>query len=106
MKTRKSSGVVKVYEGNSIFEAYSKLKRDLGDKAVILSTRHIKKGGFLGIGGSKIVQITATDNVKAAPRRNINPTQPLRSASVAQPVAPQIPNPAPVTTPLFPTQRV
>jgi flagellar biosynthesis protein FlhF len=88
MKSRRNTGVVRVYEGQSIFEAYSKLKRELGDKAVILSTKHLKKGGFLGFGGSKIVQITATDNVKMAPRRNGGMTsksnQQIQNSSPAQ----------------------
>jgi len=103
MKTKRASGAVKVYEGYSIFEAYSKLKKELGDKAVILSTRHIKKGGFLGFGGSKIVQITASDNVKIAPRRNVNSPirsqQPELSAATAVPPnqsAPRTAKPSPL----------
>jgi flagellar biosynthesis protein FlhF len=53
---------VRVFEGTSIFEAYSKLKRSLGEDAVILSTKHIKKGGMLGIGGKKFIQITASES--------------------------------------------
>jgi flagellar biosynthesis protein FlhF len=70
---------VRIFEGTSIFEAYSKLKRSLGEDAVILSTKHIKKGGMLGIGGKKFIQITASEpsphaqhriskNVSSAPK--------------------------------------
>lgn len=35
------------------------IKRELGDNAVILSSRRIKKGGFFGIGGKTYFEITA-----------------------------------------------
>jgi len=59
----------------------------LGEKAVILSTRHIKKGGFMGIGGSKIVQITASDNVKMAPRRTTQSPAQTQKTAINKPVA-------------------
>lgn len=68
MSQSRSSAKVHLFEAPSIFEAYSKLKSKLGPNAVILSTRSIKKGGILGLWGQKVVQITASVNVKA-PRR-------------------------------------
>ena len=75
---------VRIFEGTSIFEAYSKLKRSLGEDAVILSTKHVKKGGLLGIGGEKFIQITASE---ASPRRLQRPS-PTPSPSQNKPQNP------------------
>lgn len=68
MKQNKNSSIHQ-YEAPSLFEAYSKLKKDLGENAVILSTKTLKKGGFLGFGAQKVIQITASDSVRNIPRR-------------------------------------
>jgi len=44
-------------------EALARVKRDLGRHAVILHTRTLRKGGFIGIGGKTVVEITATNDV-------------------------------------------
>lgn len=59
---------VRIFEGGSIFEAYSKLKKSLGDDAVILSTRNIKRGGLFGFGGQRVIQITASEDAKVPQR--------------------------------------
>jgi flagellar biosynthesis protein FlhF len=41
--------------------ALQKVKKDLGRHAVILHTRTFRKGGFLGMGGRNMVEITATE---------------------------------------------
>jgi|SaaInlStandDraft_1057018.scaffolds.fasta_scaffold31033_2 flagellar biosynthesis protein FlhF len=61
-KRPKSAPSVRVFEGASIFEAYSQLKKDLGEHAVILSTKTVKKGGILGFWGQKVIQITASEH--------------------------------------------
>jgi flagellar biosynthesis protein FlhF len=60
---------IRMYEAPTIFEAYTRLKQDLGESAVILSTRTIKKGGILGFWGQKVVQITASEKTRHAPKR-------------------------------------
>ncbi|AJG39875.1 flagellar biosynthesis regulator FlhF [Thermotoga sp. RQ7] len=50
---------IKKYLAESIREAMMMIKRELGDNAVILSSRRIKKGGFFGIGGKTYFEITA-----------------------------------------------
>jgi flagellar biosynthesis protein FlhF len=72
MKERKASKkapAVKVFEGASIFEAYSRLKKNFGEHAVILSTKTVKKGGILGFWGQKVIQITASEDMSPAPLR-------------------------------------
>ncbi len=50
---------VKKYTVSDIREALEQIKRDLGEDAVILSTRSIRKGGFLGIGAKRYLEVTA-----------------------------------------------
>ncbi|MEJ5229897.1 MAG: flagellar biosynthesis protein FlhF [Pseudothermotoga sp.] len=50
---------VKKYTVSDIKEALEQIKRDLGEDAVILSTRSIRKGGFLGIGAKRYLEVTA-----------------------------------------------
>lgn len=49
-------------------EALANVKRDLGCDAVILQTRTVRKGGFMGIGAREVVEITAADDVNVLPR--------------------------------------
>ncbi|MCK8823532.1 flagellar biosynthesis protein FlhF [Fuchsiella alkaliacetigena] len=51
---------VKRYRGESMQEAMFKVKADLGPEAIILHRRKLKKGGFMGFFGKKMVEIVAT----------------------------------------------
>lgn len=51
--------IVKKYVVNDIKEAFEKIRIELGKEAVILSTKKIKKGGFLGIGAKTFIEVTA-----------------------------------------------
>jgi len=55
---------LKKYEGVTMKEALEKVKADLGRNAVILHTKSFKRGGFLGLGGREIIEITASDDVR------------------------------------------
>ncbi len=44
-------------------EALEKVKKDLGREAVILHTRTVRRGGWLGFGARTLVEITASRNV-------------------------------------------
>jgi len=50
-------------------EALAMVKRDLGRDAVILHTRTFRKGGLFGIGGKKVVEVTAATGVNVLPAR-------------------------------------
>jgi len=50
---------VKRFTGDTIGDAMSRIKRELGPDAVILQTRQIKEGGFLGFFARTKVEITA-----------------------------------------------
>ncbi|GAB6189434.1 hypothetical protein JCM30566_11730 [Marinitoga arctica] len=50
---------VKKYIVSTIPEAMEKIRNELGENAYILDTKRINKGGFLGIGGKKYIEVTA-----------------------------------------------
>lgn len=50
---------VKRFIGESVSDTMSKIKRELGPEAVILQTRQVKEGGFLGFFTKTKVEITA-----------------------------------------------
>jgi len=65
---------LKTYQATSMAEALAKVRSDLGRDAVILHTRTFKKGSIFGLGGRRIVEITASDAVNVlhpAQRRSI-----------------------------------
>jgi flagellar biosynthesis protein FlhF len=54
---------LKTFSGESMGEALSQVKKDLGKDAVILHTRTYRVGGVLGVGGRQMVEITASDQL-------------------------------------------
>lgn len=50
---------VRRFVGDNVAETMGKVKRELGSEAVILQTREIREGGFLGLFGKTRVEITA-----------------------------------------------
>jgi flagellar biosynthesis protein FlhF len=61
---------LKTYTADSMAAALAEVKRDLGADAVILHTRVYRTGAVMGLGGRKMVEITASDQAAAiAPRK-------------------------------------
>lgn len=60
--------IVKKYVVRDIKEAFEKIRAELGKDAVILSTRKVKKGGFLGIGAKVFIEVTAAVEEKKLPQ--------------------------------------
>ncbi|WP_214849617.1 GTP-binding protein [Exiguobacterium sp. s193] len=52
--------MVKKIIANSVGEAMELVKRDLGDEAIILNTRHVKVGGWFGLFAQKKVELVAS----------------------------------------------
>jgi flagellar biosynthesis protein FlhF len=70
---------LRTYQGNSMAEALEKVKKDLGREAVILHTRTVRRGGWLGFGARTMVEITASRNVNVlhpAERRTLLAREP------------------------------
>ncbi|WP_126992450.1 flagellar biosynthesis protein FlhF [Thermosipho globiformans] len=64
--------IVKKYVVKDIKEALEKIKIELGKDAVILGTRKIKKGGFLGIGAKTFLEVTAAVEEKEVEKQKQN----------------------------------
>ncbi|MBL9032136.1 MAG: flagellar biosynthesis protein FlhF [Phycisphaerae bacterium] len=76
---------LKTYRARTIGDALAEVKRDLGKDAVILHTRTLTIGGWLGLGGRSVVEVTASDDAGLARRqRPAPPAEPAR-----RPVSPQ-----------------
>jgi flagellar biosynthesis protein FlhF len=54
---------VKTFKAPSMRQALDLVKRELGREAVILHTKTLTEGGFLGFGGHDVVEITASRDV-------------------------------------------
>lgn len=78
---------LRIYRARTISDAIAEVKRDLGRDAVILHTRHLRVGGWLGIGGRRVVEVTASDGVSVPSRlaggRSCEPPPPGTSESAA-----------------------
>ena len=58
---------IKVFQAATMKDAMAQVKDELGDDAVILHTKKIKKGGILGYGAKEISEVTAA--LDETPRR-------------------------------------
>ncbi len=63
--------------------ALAKVKRDLGQRAVILRTRTIKSGGLFGVGARARVEITAGEEALSPPARPAREAAPARRVVAA-----------------------
>ena len=50
---------IKRYLVKNMYEAYERIKEDLGDEAVIISSRKVRTGGLWGFFGAKMVEVIA-----------------------------------------------
>ncbi len=82
---------LRTYRARTMGEALAEVKRDLGREAVILHTRTFRVGGWLGLGGRSMVEITASVgvNVPARERR-------ARAVAAARAYGSPEPQPAPM----------
>lgn len=80
---------VKRYVVDSMPDALAQIRTDLGKDAVILNTKEIRSGGFLGLFSKKKIEvIAATDALgKAEPKGKPAPVQRVPAQQTAAPVA-------------------
>lgn len=79
---------VKRYIVDTMPDAMLKIRNELGSDAVILSTKEVKLGGFLGMFQKKKIEVIAATEEKAAPAPKAKPLLPAQP-SVPAPVARQ-----------------
>jgi flagellar biosynthesis protein FlhF len=79
---------VKRYVVDSMPDALQRIRVELGKDAVILNTKEIKSGGFLGFFSKKRIEvIAATDNTFSAPKQAPQiPTQPSQAYETLAPL--------------------
>lgn len=59
---------IKTFIASSAQEALYKVKSDMGKDAIILHTKQIKQGGFLGLFAKNMVEVTAATDISIAPK--------------------------------------
>ncbi|MHC4711954.1 MAG: flagellar biosynthesis protein FlhF [Planctomycetota bacterium] len=59
---------IKKFTAGTMDQALAQVKSALGGDAVILHTRFFKTGGVLGIGGRRLVEVTASDQIRVPER--------------------------------------
>ncbi|MCH8969521.1 MAG: flagellar biosynthesis protein FlhF [Planctomycetes bacterium] len=94
----------RIYQADTMAGALAKVKRDLGQRAVILRTRTVKSGGLFGVGARNRVEITAGEEMPYLPAQPTGEVAPARSA-VAAPIPARVTGPiaeAPVPQPPVP----
>ncbi|RKN86505.1 flagellar biosynthesis protein FlhF [Paenibacillus ginsengarvi] len=72
---------VKRYVVDSMPDALQKIRADLGKDAVILNTKEIRSGGFLGLFGKKKIEVIAATDSGGQKQPAPSPTVPLRQAA-------------------------
>ena len=58
---------IRTFQGESMAAALKQVKRELGGEAVILHTRTFRRGGLLGFGTKRVVEVTASTEVSIVP---------------------------------------
>jgi flagellar biosynthesis protein FlhF len=61
---------MKTFRATTMPQALAQVKSQLGSDAVIMHTRTIKRGGFIGLGSHTVVEITARRNCSDIPLQN------------------------------------
>ncbi len=60
---------IKKFEGETLQDALSKVKKDFGSEAVILHTKKYRRGGVFGVFGKEITEVTAGIDINVEPRQ-------------------------------------
>lgn len=77
---------IKKYIADSMPEALQKVREDLGPRAVLLNTRHVKKEGTLGVLTKRKVEVTAAlDDAPPLPQRTAHQPAPGQGQEPAPP---------------------
>lgn len=76
---------VKKYIVETMPEAMSQIRQELGQDAVIISTKEVRAGGFLGMFSRKAIEVVAAVDDQAQPARPSGPA--TRAAAPAEPPA-------------------
>src|SRR6267378_1851115 len=86
---------IRRFEAPSVQEALRQVRTELGPDAVILYTKKLRRGGFLGFGGNDVAEITAgLDDTGAEAAPALPASRPMAAAASAKsfplPSAPRV----------------
>jgi len=59
---------IRKYTASTMEAALEQVRSDLGRDAVILHTRSFRRGAVFGLGGSQVIEVTASNEVNVSPR--------------------------------------
>jgi len=77
----------KTYRANTMKEALTRVRRDLGGDAVILSAREVRRRRLFGLGARAVVEVTASDTMPSAGGATKLPGLGAEGTKEARPVA-------------------
>jgi flagellar biosynthesis protein FlhF len=96
---------IKSYRAPSLREALLQIKEELGEDALVLETKQIRAGGFLGVGASNLIEVRVAPNPKleaeqraATPKAEKGVKLSLTEDSAAAPVRAKAKGSAPAST--------
>jgi flagellar biosynthesis protein FlhF len=72
---------LKTYQAKTMAEALAMVRKDLGNDAVILNTRTLRKGGLFGVGARQVIEITASKDTSLLNSRKRSGTIPAKPKS-------------------------
>ena len=74
---------VKTYRGATLAEALAEVKKEMGPNAVIIQTRRLRQGGFLGVLATEVVEVTAAidENFNKPPQPSSLPAKKEKAAT-------------------------
>ena len=93
--------MIKTFTAYSAQDALALVHRELGAHAVVLHTRNLKRGGFLGIGARAVVEITAADGRNLGRERRKEAQRSPRAEALRQAREARPDSTAPTETPLL-----
>jgi len=81
----------KTYRAKTMKEALTRVRRDLGGDAVILSAREVRRRRLLGLGPRALVEVTATDTMPSEVAVTSRPGPEAEPAGAASRAVPAVP---------------
>src|ERR1700732_3231547 len=74
---------VKRYRAATMREALEKVKGELGENALVLGSKQVRNGGFLGLGAKEMVEVSVSSETpaKAKPGRRNEDRPPSRKSA-------------------------
>ena len=71
-----------IFRAATLDQAYKRMRKELGEDAIVVRTAHVKQDGWRGLLGRKLVEVTAAGKASTPPApRGAAEAPRLRSAS-------------------------